>query len=167
MCINYNLYGTTHINNLSNQETDQNLQAFCDALWNKIQREQGNKHLISFNAINFLCSNSIYLGTDILYQNNSYILNVSMLLDAIGYGLSIASLIFNINTEKYENYITVLKGIERIFTNDKPQNPLKDLSYALEVFFKIQNFFETNLEKKRERKLEALAVNLFIEFLMK
>jgi hypothetical protein len=90
-----------------------------------------------------------------------------MLLDAIGYGLSIASLIFNINTEKYENYITVLKGIERIFTNDKPQNPLKDLSYALEVFFKIQNFFETNLEKKRERKLEALAVNLFIEFLMK
>lgn len=167
MCTDYNLQGTTHINNLSTQEINQNLQAFCETLWNKIQKEQGHNYTISFNAINFLCSNSIYFGTDILYQNNSGTLDVSKLLDAIGYGLSIAGLIFNINTEEYENYITVLKGLERIFNNDKPQNPLKDLSYVLEVFYKIQNYFETNPEKKQEKKIESLAVSLFIEFLTK
>lgn len=107
------------------------------------------------------------MGTDILYQNNSDTLDVSKLLDAIGYGLSIAGLIFNVDTEEYESYITVLKGLERFFNNDKPQNPLKDLSYALEVFYKIQNYFETNPEKKREKKIESLVVSLFIEFLTK
>lgn len=152
---------------LSDDDIRLNLKFYCNKLLQKIQEEQGNKYTVSFNAINSLCSNSIYFGTDILYQNNGGILDVSKLLDAIGYGLSIASLIFNVNTEEYENYITVLKGLERIFNNDKPKNPLKDLSYALEVFYKIQNYIETNPEKKREKKIESLAVNLFIEFLTK
>lgn len=152
---------------LSDDDIGLNLKFYCNKLLQKIQEEQGNKHTVSFNAINSLCSNSIYFATDILYQNNGDILDVSKLLDAIGYGLSIAGLIFNVNTEEYENYITVLKGLERIFNNAKPQNPLKDLSYALEVFYKIQNYFETNPEKKRERKIESLAVSLFIEFLTK
>lgn len=167
MYIDYNLQGTTHIDNLSTKEINQNLQAFCEVLWNKIQKEQGNKYAVSFNTINSLCSNSFYLGTDVLYRRNEEALNVSMLLDTIEYGLSIAGLIFNINTEEYETYITVLKCLERIFNNNKPQNPLKDLSYALEVFYKIQNYFETNPEKKRERKIESLVVSLFIEFLTK
>lgn len=167
MRTDYHLQGTTHINNLSTQEINQNLQAFCETLWNKIQKEQGHNYTVSFNAINFLYSNSIDSGTYILYQNNSGTLDVSKLLDTIGYGLSIAGLIFNVNTEEYENYITVLKVLERIFNNDKPQNPLKDLSYALEVFYKIQNYFETNPEKKREKKIESLSVSLFIEFLTK
>jgi len=133
----------------------------------KIQKEQGNKYAVSFNAINSLYSKNITSKTAILYQSNGEILNVSKLLDAIVYGLGIAGLIFNIDTEEYENYITVLKGLNRIFNNDKPQNPLKDLSYALEVFYKIQNYFETNQEKKREKKIESLTVSLFIEFLTK
>lgn len=152
---------------LSDDDIRLNLRFYCNKLLQKIQEEQGNKHTVSFNAINFLFPNSIYLGTDILYQNNSDTLDVSKLLDAIGYGLSIAGLIFNVDTEEYESYITVLKGLERFFNNDKPQNPLKDLSYALEVFYKIQNYFETNPEKKREKKIESLVVSLFIEFLTK
>ena len=167
MRTDYHLQGTTHIYNLSTQEINQNLQAFCETLWNKIQKEQGHNYTVSFNAINFLYSNSIDSGTYILYQNNSGTLDVSKLLDTIGYGLSIAGLIFNVNTEEYENYITVLKVLERIFNNDKPQNPLKELSYALEVFYKIQNYFEANPDKKREKKIESLSVSLFIEFLTK
>jgi len=152
---------------LSDNDIRLNLRFYCNKLLQKIQKEQGNKYAVSFNTINSLCSNSFYLGTDVLYRRNEEALNVSMLLDTIEYGLSIAGLIFNINTEEYENYITVLKGLNRIFNNNKPQNPLKDLSYALEVFYKIQNYFETNPEKKREKKIESLAVSLFIEFLTK
>ena len=76
-----------------------------------------------------------------------------------------ANIIFDIDTEKYENYITVLKGLDKILNNDKPANPLKDLAYVLDVFYKIQNHFETNPDKKRENKIEALAVSLFIKFL--
>lgn len=159
----YNLQGTTHIDNLLPHEINQNLQAFCEALWQKIQNQ--NNYVVSFNAINSLYSRNIYFKTDILYQINEQVLNVSDLLDAIGYGLTMANIIFDINTDEYENYITILKGLDRIFNNDKPINPLKDLDYALEVFYKIQNYFETNPDKKRENKIEALAVSLFIKFL--
>jgi len=90
-----------------------------------------------------------------------------MILNAIKYGLSIANIIFDADTEEYENYITVLESLDKIFNNNKPQNSLKDLGYALDVFYKIQNHFENNTEKKREKKIEVLAVNLFIEFLTK
>lgn len=152
---------------LSDDDIRLNLRFYCNKLLQKIQKEQGNKYAVSFNAINSLYSKNITSKTAILYQSNGEILNVSNLLDAIGYGLGIAGLIFNIDTEEYENYITVLKGLNRIFNNDKPQNPLKNLSYALEVFYKIQNYFETNPEKKREKKIESLTVSLFIEFLTK
>lgn len=159
----YDLQGTTHIDNLLPHEINQNLQAFCEALWQKIQNQ--NNYAVSFNAINSLYSRNIYFKTDILYQTNEQALNVSDLLDAIGYGLAMANIIFDIDTEKYENYITVLKGLDKILNNDKPANPLKDLDYVLDVFYKIQNHFETNPDKKRENKIEALAVSLFIKFL--
>lgn len=159
----YNLQGTTHIDNLLPHEINQNLQAFCEALWQKIQNQ--NNYAVSFNAINSLYSRNIYFKTDILYQTNEQALNVSDLLDAIGYGLAMANIIFDIDTEKYENYITVLKGLDKILNNNKPANPLKDLDYVLDVFYKIQNHFETNPDKKRENKIEALAVSLFIKFL--
>jgi len=88
-----------------------------------------------------------------------------MILNTIKYGLSIANIIFDADTEEYENYITVLEGLDKIFNNNKPQNPLKDLGYTLDVFYKMQNHFENNPEEKREKKAEAFAVNLFIEFL--
>lgn len=150
---------------LSDDDVRLNLSFYCNKLLQRLQKEQGNNYIASFNAINFLYSKNIYFKSDILYQNSGGTLDISKLLDTIEYGLKIAGLIFNVNTEEYENYITVLKGLERIFNNDKPQNPLKDLSYALEVFYKIQNYFEINPDKKREKKIESLAVSLFIEFL--
>lgn len=107
----------------------------------------------------------IYFKSDVIYQNNGYTLDISKLLDAIGYGLNIANILFDAQTEECENYIIVLKGLDRIFNNKVTQNPLKDLSYALEVFCKMQKFLEIDSNKTKENKIIAISVNLFIEFL--
>lgn len=150
---------------LSDEDLKLNLNFYSNKLWQKLQKEQGTNSFISFDAINYIYANNIHLQTDILYEKNGETLNISKLLDAINYGLSIANIIFEADTEEYEIYITVLKGLNRIFNNDRPKNPLKDLSYALDIFYKIQHYFETNPEKKRENKIEALSVSLFIDFL--
>ena len=150
---------------LSDEDLKLNLNFYSNKLWQKLQKEQGTNSFISFDAINYIYANNIHLQTDILYEKNGETLNISKLLDAINYGLSIANIIFEAGTEEYEIYITVLKGLNRIFNNDRPKNPLKDLSYALDIFYKIQHYFETNPEKKRENKIEALSVSLFIDFL--
>lgn len=144
-----------------------NLKYYCETLWEKIKVEQQNIQFPSYNAINMLLTKNFYSQTDIIYQNYGHTLDVSKLLDTIGYGLSIANILFDVETEKCENYITVLKGLNRIFNNDSSENPLKDLSYSLEVFYKIQNYFETNPVHKKENKIISLSVNLFIEFLSK
>ena len=150
---------------LLDEDIKLNLNFYCNKLWQKLQKEQGTNSFISFGAINYIYANNVHLRTDILYEKNGETLNISKLLDAINYGLSIANIIFEASTEEFEIYITVLKGLNKIFNNDRPENPLKDLSYALDVFYKIQNYFETNPEKKRENKIEALSVSLFIDFL--
>ncbi len=143
-----------------------NLQYYCEALWNKIKNEQQNMQFPSYNAINILLSKNYYSKTDVIYQNYSYTLDVSKLLDTIEYGLNIANILFDVETEECENYITILKGLNRIFNNNTLENPLKDLSYSLEVFCKIQNHFEANPVHKKENEIISMSVNLFIEFLL-
>lgn len=144
-----------------------NLEYYCETLWEKIKIEQQNMKIPSYKAINMLLSKNFYSETDIIYQNYDYSLNVSTVLDTIEYGLSIANILFDVKTEECENYITILKGINRIFNNENLENPLKDLSYSLEVFGKIQNYLETNPVQKKENQIIAMSVNLFIEFLSK
>ncbi len=154
------------LDQISVRELKVNLKYYCETLWEKIKNEQQNMKFPSYNTINVLLSKNFYSKTDVIYQNNGYILDVSKLLDTIEYGLNIANILFGAETEECENYITILKGLNRIFNNDTLENPLKDLSYSLEVFCKIQNYFETNPVQKRENKILSISVNLFIEFLL-
>lgn len=143
-----------------------NLQYYCETLWNKIKNEQQNIQFPSYNAINILLSRNYYYKTDVIYQNYGYVLDVSKLLNTIEYGLNIANIIFDVETEEYENYITILKGLNQIFNNETLKNPLKNLGYSLEVFCKIQNYLETNPIQKKENKIMSIYVKLFTEFLL-
>lgn len=144
-----------------------NLRYYCETMWIKIQNRHMEMQLPSYNAVIFLFSNNIYSKTDVLYKNNKYKLNVSKLLDVIAYGLSIANIIFDVDTEEYENCVMVLRGLSKLFNNEQPENLLKNMSYMLEVFYKIKNYFETNPKIKKKNKIKALSVCLFIEFLQK
>lgn len=161
----YNL--SLPLNQISVNALKVNLKYYCETLWGKIKNEKQGMQFPSYNAISMLLSKNSYSKTDIIYQNHSYTLDVSRILDIIGYSLSITSILFDVETEESENCITILKGLNKIFNNDTSENTLKDLSYSLEVFSKIQNYLETNPVQKKENKIISVSVNLFIEFLSK
>ena len=90
---------------LLDEDIKLNLNFYCNKLWQKLQKDQGTNSFISFGAINYIYANNIHLRTDILYEKNGETLNISKLLDAINYGLSIANIIFEASTEEFEIYM--------------------------------------------------------------
>lgn len=152
---------------MSVNELKLNLKYYCETLWQKIQSLETDLKLPSYNAMNTLISGRNYLNTDVIYQNNFQSLNVSNLLNIIDYGLSIANIIFDADTEQCEKYVTALKTLDNIFNNSKPINSLNKLKYALDTFYKIQSYIEEDPDRKKENKIKAITISLIIEFLIK
>lgn len=150
-------------------DIEKNLEAYCKALWHQIQNQNMYNCFVSYNSMKTLYDKSqCFQPKYKLYSDESGNLNVSDFLDSIKYCLDFIDVVFDINTEKYSNCITALKGIDRFLNNqdNDRKNLLKDLGYTLEVFSAIANHFETNENIKKENKTASMLVNLSIKFLV-
>lgn len=152
---------------LSEQEIIINLNTYCKTLWLKIQNQNMYNRFVSYNSMKILYDTQHFQFGYILYSGESGSLKVSDFLDAIKYCLDFVDIVFDIDTERYSNCITALKGLEKLLNNQENdrKNLLNDLGYALEVFSAVANYFETDETVKKENKIASMMVSLSIKFL--
>lgn len=82
-------------------------------------------------------------------------------MDTIKYCLDFVDIVFDIDTEKYSNCVTTLKGLEKFLNNQDNDRKilLNDMGYALEVFSAVANHFEKmKLLKKKIKSLQCWLV---------
>lgn len=152
----------------NNRDIEINLKSYCEALWRQIQRQNMHNRFVSYNSMKVLYDKSHCFKPEyILYSGKSEQLKVSDLLDTIKYCLDFVDIVFDIDTEKYSNCVTTLKGLEKFLNNqdNDRKNLLNDMGYALEVFSAVANHFEKNEAVKEENKIVSMLVSLSIKFL--
>jgi hypothetical protein len=145
-----------------------NLNAYCNALWLKIQNQNMHNCFVSYNSMKILYDTQYFQPEYVLYNGESGRLKVSDFLNITKYCLDFVDIVFDINTEYYSNAVTALKFLERFLNNQENdrKNLLQDLGYVLEVFSAVANYFETNEIVKKENKITSMLVNLSINFLV-
>lgn len=154
---------------LNSEDLDINIKTYCEKLWLQIQKKQEWSNLTNFKSMYILYNNfNSFRKEFVLYNNDTQQIKVSDLLDAINYSLDFINIVLDIDTEKYSNCITVLKGLYKYLNNEtEDRNILKDLGYVVEVFSALSNYFEKDTEQKKKNKIMSTTINLAIEFLTK
>lgn len=105
-----------------------------------------------------------YTPTLVIGSRNGQTITVADMLKAIEYAIQFIKANFDVDQEKYEAALKVLKISELRFQNKQERNPRKkELQFLVDVIHEIEDMSAKNDVDKKENEKIAFALNLLID----